>query len=113
MNDPGETQNIVDGDEHAARVVDMKGRLEGWFVKYVKPEFDGTHEPVTGKGQLDLAGPAGEGKPAFAGDWYYLSGDESPGTPSGPSGGARRSVPPSGRARRRRKRPGYGPPPIR
>lgn len=111
--DPDERQNLVDAEEHAARVVDMKGRLEGWFVKYVDPRVDGTHEPVTGKGQLDLAGPAGDGRPAFASDWYYLSGDESPGTPSGPSGDARRSVPPSGRARRRRKRPGYGPPPIR
>jgi len=27
--------------------------------------LDGTHEPVTGAGQIGLAGPAGKGKPAF------------------------------------------------
>ena len=39
--------------------------LEDWFVRYVDPRLDGTHEAVTGDGQIGLAGPAGKGKQAF------------------------------------------------
>ena len=56
----------------------MKARLEEWFVRYVDPALDGTHEPVTGRGQLGLAGPAGKGERNFAGDWFYLAGQQKP-----------------------------------
>lgn len=49
------------------QIITMKANLESWFIKYVDPAFDGTHEPVTGDGQLAMAGPAGEGRRAFAG----------------------------------------------
>lgn len=71
-NDPGETRNLIDDPTYARRVEELKGELEAWFVRYVDPMLDGTKEPVTGKGQLGLAGPAGQGERAFAGDWYYL-----------------------------------------
>jgi len=35
-------------------------------------------EPVTGKGQLGRAGPAGQGRKVFADDWRYLSGAPKP-----------------------------------
>jgi hypothetical protein len=37
--------------------------------------FDGTHEPVTGKGQLGLTGPAANGEDNFASDWHYVGPD--------------------------------------
>ncbi|MHC4253426.1 MAG: sulfatase-like hydrolase/transferase [Planctomycetota bacterium] len=77
--DPDEETNLVDSEEHAAKAVELKGRLESWFVKYVSPELDGTREPVTGKGQFDLAGPGGEGRPAFGANLHYLKTGERPG----------------------------------
>jgi hypothetical protein len=56
-------------------VAELKACLEAWFVRYVDPQLDGTKEPVTGKGQLDLAGVAGQGRRAFDTDWYYLDED--------------------------------------
>ena len=44
-----------------------------WFDRWVEPHVDGVREPVTGKGQLQLAGPAGCGLKAFADDWQYLA----------------------------------------
>lgn len=43
----------------------LKAELEKGFVRYVNPALDGTHESVTGKGQVALAGPAGEGAEAY------------------------------------------------
>jgi arylsulfatase A-like enzyme len=72
VNDPGERVNLVQDPAHEARRRALKAGLEDWFVQYVDPAFDGTHEGVTGKGQLGLAGPAGEGRVAWAQDWFYL-----------------------------------------
>jgi arylsulfatase A-like enzyme len=71
--DPDERQNLLDSPAHQAQIADMKTRLESWFVRYVDPMVDGVREPVTGKGQLGLAGPAGAGEKVFADDWRYLS----------------------------------------
>lgn len=71
-NDPGERENLVDDPARAAKVRVLKAGLEAWFVRYVDPMLDGTHEAVTGKGQLGLAGPAGDGEQVWAGDWFYL-----------------------------------------
>jgi arylsulfatase A-like enzyme len=71
-NDPGERENLVDDAAHADKVRALKAGLEAWFVRYVDPKLDGTHEAVTGKGQLGLAGPAGKGENVWAGDWFYL-----------------------------------------
>ena len=76
--DPGETRNLVDSPAHQAQVQDLKAQLDAWFVRYVDPARDGVREPVTGKGQLGLAGPAGKGQANFADDWHYLrSGDQT------------------------------------
>ena len=81
-NDPGERTNLYGQDEHEPRVRELKARLEGWFICYVDPMVDGTREPVTGKGQLGLAGPAGNGENNFSGDWHYVAD----GTRKAPSG---------------------------
>ncbi len=66
VNDPDERRNLVEEIAHADQLVAMRSRLEEWFVRYTDPQRDGRVEPVTGKGQLRLAGPAGGGAPAFA-----------------------------------------------
>ncbi|HXI18783.1 MAG TPA: sulfatase-like hydrolase/transferase [Chloroflexota bacterium] len=65
-HDPGERRNLVDDAGHQATRRALKAELDGWFVRYADPARDGVREPVTGKGQLDLAGPAGNGAVAFA-----------------------------------------------
>jgi len=75
VNDPDETENLVDDPARRPIVEEMKARLDGWFVRYADPRLDGTKEAVTGKGQLLLAGPAGNGRKAFGDDWCYLDAD--------------------------------------
>ena len=74
-NDPGERDNLIDDPKHAAKIVEMKAGLEDWFARYADPLLDGRVEPVTGKGQLGLAGPAGRGERNFSDDWHYLPED--------------------------------------
>jgi arylsulfatase A-like enzyme len=64
-NDPDERYNLVAVREMGERIAEMKAMLEDWFVRYVDPTLDGTHEPVTGDGQIDLAGVKGKGRLAF------------------------------------------------
>ena len=71
-NDPNERVNLIDRAEHREQIEQLKAQLETWFVQYVDPAVDAVREPVTGKGQLGLAGPAGKGKANFADDWHYL-----------------------------------------
>lgn len=66
INDPKERHNLVEDAGYQAQRVAMKARLEEWFLHYTDPRRDGRVEPVTGQGQLTLAGPAGQGQPAFA-----------------------------------------------
>jgi arylsulfatase A-like enzyme len=65
IGDPGERTNLVDAPEHREVKEAMKAKLEEWYVRYVDPRVDGVREPVTGKGQMALAGPAGKGVKAF------------------------------------------------
>ena len=80
--DPQEKTNLFGQDEHAGRVRELRARLEGWFLCYVEAMLDGTREPVTGLGQLGLAGTSANGEDNFAGDWHYVAG----GTRRAPSG---------------------------
>jgi arylsulfatase A-like enzyme len=72
LNDPKESRNLVSDPAYQPRIQELKAGLEDWFLQYSDPAFDGRHEPVTGKGQLTWAGPAGKGRKAFADDWHYL-----------------------------------------
>jgi arylsulfatase A-like enzyme len=73
VNDPDEQHNLIASPEHAPRIAEMKGRLDAWFVRYADPAIDGAREPVTGKGQVGWAGPAGHGAKVFADDFRHLS----------------------------------------
>jgi arylsulfatase A-like enzyme len=84
--DPDERVNLYGRAEHAECQHDMRARLEGWFTCYVDPLRDGTHEAVTGMGQLGLCGPAANGEDSFADDWHYV----------GPDGEDRGKTPPAG-----------------
>jgi choline-sulfatase len=75
VNDPDETCNLIDDPAQQARRVEMEAQLETWFAHYVNPHLDGTKEPVTGKGQIDLPGLAGQGRRAFEDDWWYIDED--------------------------------------
>ena len=65
-NDPGEAANLIDAPEHADRIVELSAHMKDWFARYVDPAMDGTHEPCTGCGQIDLAGPAAQGRKNFS-----------------------------------------------
>jgi len=75
VNDPDEEHNLIDDPGYRARVEELRAELEDWFLRYVDPRVDGAKEPVTGKGQLDLAGVLGRGRKAFADDWWYIDED--------------------------------------
>ncbi len=72
-SDPEERHNLIDDPARRPHIVEMKAALEEWFFCYTDPARDGVHEPVTGKGQLGLAGLAAKGEENFAGDWHYLA----------------------------------------
>lgn len=65
VNDPNEQNNLVDSPEVQQQREAMKARLEQWFVHYADPARDGTREAVTGYGQIELAGPAGQGRKIY------------------------------------------------
>lgn len=54
--DPKEEHNLYGEEKWESKVIEMKKKMEGWFINYVDPEIDGTKEGVTGLGQLDRAG---------------------------------------------------------
>lgn len=71
VHDPDERSNLLDSSpqpDTLHRAEDMKAQLDSWFVQFVDPRLDGVREPVTGRGQLRRAGPAGAGVEAFAQD---------------------------------------------
>lgn len=74
-NDPGEEHNRY--GEEATRAVSarLRGELEAWFLCYVDPARDGAREGVTGRGQTDLAGVAGQGRKAYIDEWHYVDAE--------------------------------------
>lgn len=63
--DPDEKANLIDDPSCADQVKTMRQSLEQWFVKYADPAVDGVREPVTGNGQIHLAGLKGNGQRAY------------------------------------------------
>lgn len=63
--DAGETKNLIDETKCRDIVIRLRGRLDEWFVRYVIPSRDGVKQPVSGKGQIDIVGPANKGRAAF------------------------------------------------
>jgi len=76
-HDPDERHNVIDSAGVEGVVAGLRRELEAWFCRFAAPERDGVRQPVTGKGQLARVGPAGEGRTAFAGDWYYIDAEGS------------------------------------
>jgi arylsulfatase A-like enzyme len=75
LNDPGETNNLIDDPDRRPVAKALNHELDAWFQRYVDPRIDGAREAVTGKGQLDRAGVlGGEGK-AFGDNWHYVDAD--------------------------------------
>ncbi len=64
-DDPDEERNLVEEPLYADTCRRLKAQLTDWFVQYTDPTLDGTHEAVSGFGQLNLAGPGGRGNEAF------------------------------------------------
>lgn len=65
VNDPDENENLINDASYEKVLVELKGRLQEWFIKYTDPKFDGCKEAVSGNGQINLAGPEGKGEKAF------------------------------------------------
>ena len=65
QRDPGELDNVAAAAENAARIAEFKAELDEWFVRHADPRRNGLHEAVTGRGQMNLAGPAARGEPNF------------------------------------------------
>ncbi len=64
--------NRIDDAGVGALLAELRHELEVWFCRFASLERDGARQPVTGKGQLERVGPAGEGRTAFAADWHYI-----------------------------------------
>ena len=73
VDDPGECQNLIDDPAVEGKKIELKGMLDEWFVRYVDPMLDGTHEAVQGNGQLGLVGPAGKGEKIHGDGWQYMT----------------------------------------
>ncbi len=71
-NDPEERINLAGDPDQQPRLRALRAELSDWFVRHSDPARDGAHEPVTGKGQLCMAGTASGGRTTFADDWAYL-----------------------------------------
>lgn len=67
VSDPDERVNLMDDERTREVQVHMRAVLQDWISRYVDPMFDGAREPVTGFGQVDWAGPRGNGRQAFCG----------------------------------------------
>ena len=80
LNDPGEDHNLLEnGADIEGKInqqtAELKAQLDDWFTRYADPRVDGVREAVYGKGQLELAGPDGQGRLAYSTDWYYIDAD--------------------------------------
>lgn len=64
-NDPNEDKNLIDMIEYQEKVLELRERLEKWFLRYVNPEIDGAKKPVYGGGQKGLAGTWGNNRAIY------------------------------------------------
>lgn len=64
-SDPEERTNLVDDPARASVVRDLRATMHDWFARHADPDADGRDPAITGRGQIDLVGPRGGGRPAF------------------------------------------------
>lgn len=74
-NDPNEEHNLYGEPAYQRVVAELKGELDSWYLRYADPAIDGAREPVTGKGQIDLAGVRSQGRPSYDDSWWYIDAD--------------------------------------
>lgn len=60
INDPNESHNLFGDKKYEARILELKQRMEIWFMKYTNPGIDGRLERVVGNGQVNKAGVLSE-----------------------------------------------------
>jgi arylsulfatase A-like enzyme len=75
QTDPAERDNRVTDPTLQEMITHLRAELDRFFLAYSDPELDGARQGVTGKGQIDLAGLNGLGKPAYAGDWWHIDAE--------------------------------------
>jgi len=63
--DPDERNNLIDDEKQQSILVKLRGQLEEWFLPYIDLSRDGARQAVSGKGQIDIVGPANSGRAAF------------------------------------------------
>ena len=71
VNDPDEEHNLIGQDEHLEIHKALQAKLETFFTRYADPERDGSREAVIGRGQIDVVGPAAEGRKRFGDDLLF------------------------------------------
>lgn len=78
VTDPDEERNRIDDGKCASRIEELRTEMDAWFDRYVDPERDGSGDPVTGKGQLQLARREIDKDSRYAKDFsfYHDVGDE-------------------------------------
>ena len=67
-NDPEEEKNQAGDKAHSALILEMRNRMEEWFLRYTDLRVDGTREEVSGLGQM-----CGAGVYAQKSEKYYKS----------------------------------------
>lgn len=65
MKDPDERWNLIHEESYRGEADRLRGKLDAWFHQYVDPGIDGAREPVTGGGQIDLAGIRSGGRKSY------------------------------------------------
>mgnify|MGYP001251301472 CR=1 FL=1 len=60
QEDPGEERNLIDDPAQQSRILEMRQKLERWYLRYSDPKRDASKEGVTGLGQLGRIGPEGQ-----------------------------------------------------
>ena len=61
-SDPDEKNNLAGLEEHHQREAALRHSMRAWFQKYTHPDYDGSVEGVTGKGQLRKSGRESNGQ---------------------------------------------------
>jgi len=70
VRDPDEEINLIEKEKHQKIQEELQVKLDTFFVRYADPQRDGSREAVTGRGQIDIVGPAAKGKKRFPQDVF-------------------------------------------
>ena len=68
LNDPGEQYNLIDEPEVQQYIIELRCKLEKWFIQFSSIHKDGLRESNKGFGQLSQVGPNAQAGNKFAQD---------------------------------------------